>query len=76
MSILKYCELLGDSVILQNLSLRYFPISIPVLTACLKLSSIPHWSSCTHCTSALPRTDISFPPDHRYAEAVLKSSSV
>lgn len=36
---IKYYEFLGDSVILQNLSLKYFPISIPVSTACLKL---PH----------------------------------
>lgn len=34
---IKYYEFLGDSVILQNLSLTYFPISTPVLTAYLKL---------------------------------------
>lgn len=37
MNILKYYEFLGDSVILQNLSLKYLPISISVWTACLKL---------------------------------------
>lgn len=48
---IKYYEFLDDSVIPQNLSLKYFPISIPVLTACLKL---PHNSPLQFVQSVHP----------------------
>lgn len=63
MNILKYCEFLGDSVILQNLSLKYFPISISVLTACLKLppNSPLEFTHSLHPCCSQDRYLLSFP---------------
>lgn len=72
----KCYEFLGDSVTLQNLSPKYFPMSVPLVTARLKLPHGPPLQFAHSVHPVLSRTDTSFPSHHRYAETVLKSSPV